>query len=330
MQLVSPVTGAPLAPDADGHLVAPGERWPVVDGIPYLRTGREELIARVFALIDGGHGMQALLALLADSDDWWTAPPPSDADLQAAVHARTLRLAMDRLGYGPVGDYFAFRWSDPTFLSGLGLLDRHAGGAHSAFELACGIGHLLRELQLRGARVAGGDVVFSKLWLARRFVVPSAELVCFDAGAGLPGARRLRRRAVPRRPALRPRPGARRARARPARADRARRARPQRRRGEPLPRRAAPGRRLRRAARRRGAVRRRRARGLAVRRRRRAPAACGRARRPARDRPSPAAGRPPTAPTACRGPAPACGSTRCSTAGASAGRPSGTSASTRP
>jgi SAM-dependent methyltransferase len=186
MQLVSPVTGAPLAPDADGHLVAPGERWPVVDGIPYLRTGREELIARVFALIDGGHGMQALLALLADSDDWWTAPPPSDADLQAAVHARTLRLAMDRLGYGPVGDYFAFRWSDPTFLSGLGLLDRHAGGAHSAFELACGIGHLLRELQLRGARVAGGDVVFSKLWLARRFVVPSAELVCFDAGAGLP------------------------------------------------------------------------------------------------------------------------------------------------
>jgi SAM-dependent methyltransferase len=32
----------------------------------------------------------------------------------------------------------------------------------------------------------GGDVVWSKLWVARRFVAPRADLVCFDAGAPFP------------------------------------------------------------------------------------------------------------------------------------------------
>ena len=37
-----------------------------------------------------------------------------------------------------------------------------------------------------GVDAAGGDVVFSKLWLARRFVAPHARLVCFDAAASWP------------------------------------------------------------------------------------------------------------------------------------------------
>jgi predicted dehydrogenase/SAM-dependent methyltransferase len=88
---------------------------------------------------------------------------------------------MDALGYGPVADYFEHRLSDPTYLSGLALLSSF--GAAPVFELACGIGLLLRAA---GADGLGGDVVFSKLWLARRFVVPDAELVCFDAAAPFP------------------------------------------------------------------------------------------------------------------------------------------------
>jgi SAM-dependent methyltransferase len=163
-------------------VVVDGERFPVVAGIPYLRSGREELRARVLDLLDAGDHTNALLALLADQDDWWTEPAPPPGQLLQAVTAPTLRSAMEHLGFGRVGDYFAFRWSDPTFLSGLALLDAHAGGAATAFELGCGAGHLLRELRRRGVRVAGADVVFAKLWLAKRFVVPDAQLVCLDAG----------------------------------------------------------------------------------------------------------------------------------------------------
>ena len=186
MTLRSPASGAPLTPAGEHVLAAGDERWPVVDAIPYLRTGRDALVGEVLARLDAGDLAGARLALLADNDDWWTQPPPPPDELARAVAAPTLREGMRWVGYGPVGDYFAFRWSDPTFLSGLALLDLHAGGARSAFELACGIGHFLRELHRRGVRVAGGDVVWSKLWLARRFVVPDAELVCFDAGAAFP------------------------------------------------------------------------------------------------------------------------------------------------
>ena len=91
---------------------------------------------------------------------------------------------MVRLGWGRVGDYFAHRWSDPTFVAGLALTDAHWSAPETAFELCCGIGHHLRALQEAGVTVAGGDVVFAKLWVARHWVLtPAAELVCFDAEA---------------------------------------------------------------------------------------------------------------------------------------------------
>jgi SAM-dependent methyltransferase len=159
---------------------------PVVAGIPFLRRGRDELAAEVRERLAAGDERGALVELLADHDDWWPFGVPDRADRERAIDAPTLREAMDHLGYGPVGDYFAFRWSDPTFLSGLGLLEHHARGAASLFELGCGIGHLLREGARRGMAVAGGDVVFSKLWLCRRFVCPQARLWCFDAADAVP------------------------------------------------------------------------------------------------------------------------------------------------
>ena len=44
--LLSPTTGRPLRADGPGSLTDGAERWPVVAGIPYLRTGRRELAAQ--------------------------------------------------------------------------------------------------------------------------------------------------------------------------------------------------------------------------------------------------------------------------------------------
>jgi SAM-dependent methyltransferase len=187
--LFSPNTGQELRPDGPSALTDGRERWPVVDGIPFLRTGREALVARCLDALDRGDADGALVALLADQDDWWDGPPPADDDLRRLVRARaelSLREAMGLLGFGRVGHYFAHRWSDPTFIAGLALLDAHWNAPRDAFELACGIGHYLRDLAGRGVSVTGGDVVFSKLWLAKHWVVPQARLICFDAAASWP------------------------------------------------------------------------------------------------------------------------------------------------
>ncbi len=162
-------------------------RWPVVDGIRWQRHGREELRERVLALLDEGDVDAARVALFADADDWWGEAPPPPEQLARVVGASTLREAMDLLGYGRVGDYFAHRWSDPTYLAGLALLEQHWPGDKPVVEVACGVGHFLRELDQRGVGpLVGVDVVFSKLWLAQRFVCPSATYVCADVTAGLP------------------------------------------------------------------------------------------------------------------------------------------------
>lgn len=196
-ELLSPETGNGLRPDTRHSLAdaGTGARWPVIDGIPYLRTGREDLVTQALAYLDGGEADEALILLLADQDEWWTGPPADPVDLRRLVRTRataSLREAVTLLGWGRVGDYFLHRWSDPTYLAGLALLEAHWNDPLCVFEFACGIGHYLREIAGRGVKVAGADVVFAKLWVARHFVVgKDAQLVCFDAGSPhwpVPGA----------------------------------------------------------------------------------------------------------------------------------------------
>ena len=168
-----------------------GRRWPVAGGIPFLRHGRQELAAEALARLDAGDGEGALALLLADQDAWWRGETADPAALRELVRRRadlSLREAMRLLSWGPVADYFAHRWSDPTFLSGLALVEAHWRSPASGFELACGIGHYLRELSRRGVHCLGADVVFAKCWLAKHWVAPDAEYVVFDAAATWPVA----------------------------------------------------------------------------------------------------------------------------------------------
>ncbi|NVD45293.1 class I SAM-dependent methyltransferase [Qipengyuania atrilutea] len=190
----SPTTSRALHYDTP-HSLSDGqfERWPVVDGIPYLRTASEGLVALALSELDGGNPDAALVALLTDQDTWWNGPPTDLDELRELVRRRdtvTLREAMTLLRYGPVGDYFAHRWSDPTFLAGLALLEAHWNEPESAFELAGGIGHYARELTRRGVKCISADIVFSKCWLAKQFVAPEAEYVIFDAKDSWPVAGR--------------------------------------------------------------------------------------------------------------------------------------------
>lgn len=194
LRLVSPLSGRPLVPGARHWALADGPvDWPVVAGIPYLRANRERLRGEACQALAGGDERRALVLLLADQDDYARIAPPDEKALHLLVDAveagrATLRGAMDALQFGPVADYFAYRWSSPTYLSGLALLDRFGGDPSlPVVEVACGIGHYLRDLALRGRVAVGVDVVFSKLWLARQFVVPNTvPLVCGDVAAGFP------------------------------------------------------------------------------------------------------------------------------------------------
>lgn len=191
--LLSPVTGAALEPDGPALLRdIDGRRWPVVDGIPYLRVGRDALVEEAVGRLEAGDREGALVVLLGDQDDWWSGARPGEEARRELVRRRdalSLRDAMELLAFGRVGDYFAHRWSDPTFLAGLALIEAHWRPAETSFELACGIGHYGRELARRGVAYGGGDVVFAKLWLARHWVLPAdARLVCFDAAAPWPVA----------------------------------------------------------------------------------------------------------------------------------------------
>ena len=188
--LRSPVSGAALVGDTGHSLAAPGERWPVVEGIPFLRADRRALADAALTALDAGRDEDALVLLLADQDNWARTAPPSEEARRSLVReavATSFRGAMELLAFGPVGTYFAHRWSDPTFLSGLALAEAH-GVDGGVFELACGAGHFLREFARRDSGAAGGDIVFAKLWLARNWVAPGARLVCFDAAEGWPFA----------------------------------------------------------------------------------------------------------------------------------------------
>ncbi len=187
--LRSPLTGARLHRDGPHSLAAHGERWPVLDGIAYLRDGRRGLVGAVLRALDAGDAAGATALLLQDRlEDGGEVEEPS-ADLRDMVLRRGalgFREAMRGLDLGYAAEVFAHRWSDPTFLSGLALAEAHWPSRPRLLDVGCGAGHFLRAAATPVQAAWGGDAVFAHLWLARHFVAPAAQLVCFDACAGWP------------------------------------------------------------------------------------------------------------------------------------------------
>ena len=186
--LRSPQNGRELAYDGQGVLSDGETLWPCIDGIPYLRRGRESLRRAAVEALNVGAVYKALALLLSDRKDTSIPPVPQDMARQVARGAASAREAMESLHYGGLRWYLQHRWCEPSFLSGLALLETHAPRGATLLDLACGSGQYLRAWQQADETVTviGADIVYSHLWIARRFVAPSAWLVCFDADGPFP------------------------------------------------------------------------------------------------------------------------------------------------
>ncbi len=193
--LTSPTNGRRLTLDTwlfpgTGILSDGQELWPIVEGIPFLRIGRDELRRKVVNSLRHRRHLEALAYLLQDQDDFAPDPPPTLDQVHTTIEAVqagcSLQRALKGLRFGPVSHYFLNRLCTPTFLSGIGLLAQYADRSGLIVELACGIGQFLEELRSRGTACLGIDVVFAKLWLARKFVCPQVPLVCVDLSHHIP------------------------------------------------------------------------------------------------------------------------------------------------
>ena len=196
-QLLDPMTRKPLKFNAVGdnpkfgYLSASDSlhRWPVVMGISFLRADRSELAEEVSALVWKQDFVNALALLLQDTDDFAPVSPQLGNCLRIAerILANDTELLpcdiMAGLQYGPVAKYFAVRGSAPTFFSGLGLLKLGVLPDCPLIEVGCGVGHFLYWLSNRSVDALGTDSVFSKLYLAHRYLgVEANHLICAVAG----------------------------------------------------------------------------------------------------------------------------------------------------
>jgi SAM-dependent methyltransferase len=154
---------------------ANGEKFPVIAGIPILTDDAQRSTA--LQHIQSGNADEAFYDLLNGQPAYW---------VENAVQT------FQSLIYQFVGrwsaDYFYFRRSDPTFLSGLSLLRAARGQAGWAFDLGCGCGHNCEVLLKLSPEkcVIGLDSTFKLLFLARQFIAQQADFICADLENGLP------------------------------------------------------------------------------------------------------------------------------------------------
>jgi SAM-dependent methyltransferase len=105
------------------------------------------------------------------------------------------REALKLLSPNPEGNYFLYRFSDPTFLVSEALVRALGQDARCTqgrlLDLCGGMGHLTRTLCdiAPDGEIWLADLEFWKLWLARRFFARECQAVCCDAAHPLPFAR---------------------------------------------------------------------------------------------------------------------------------------------
>lgn len=166
--------------------------YPVVDGIPVVTVS--DAASQAIREIEAGAFDAALFTTLG-------------LDAAAATRFRALQRriaegspesfarAIDALLPDGEGIYYVLRFSDPTFLVAqavaLALGSRPGVAGRPMLDVCGGCGHLARVLtrpDLAGpdAPVVLCDASAWRLWAARRFVVPTTDVVCADANAPLP------------------------------------------------------------------------------------------------------------------------------------------------
>lgn len=177
-------------PDCAGPLTNEGPilrcgcaTWPVVADIPILtpwargrRFDVEEILARHLPAPSGLAG-RILRRIF----------PPTGAVARAIADrdATFIELAAS-LGRTRDLDYFRYRFSDLSFITTAALLTPLTRGP--VLDLGCGAGHMVHALFRRIPKsvAVGLDLNFTLLYLAKRFVAPTALFVCADASARLP------------------------------------------------------------------------------------------------------------------------------------------------
>ena len=162
--------------------------FPIVSGIPVLHLLPAATAARDH--IQAGRPDLARRSMFGLDDDRHAAA----FEEVAAVETSTYQQLVDAFGPSLEGGYFLYRFSDPTYIVADAVVRAVAGttlaSGGRAVDLCGGSGHLTRSLLgLSSPPPVLADLYFAKVWLARRFTVPTSEAVCCDGNSPMPFAR---------------------------------------------------------------------------------------------------------------------------------------------
>jgi uncharacterized protein YbaR (Trm112 family)/SAM-dependent methyltransferase len=176
----------------DGVLSCECSEFPVVAGIPVLLDDYygQKIAKTALWNVRAGDAEQALFTVL----DVPKERHHVIRQLVARGAAVTYREAMAVFRPDDEETYFAYRWSDPTFVVSQAVW-RALGSdprilARPVLDLCGGSGHLTRLLGslASGTGVLLTDLDFWKLWLAREMIAPGCQPVCCNADLPLPFA----------------------------------------------------------------------------------------------------------------------------------------------
>ena len=172
---------------SDGVIACECCTFPVVDGIPVMHLNAASSAAR--AQVEAGNTEAARLTMVG----------VSSADRQAAFMDlaanpdATYTQIVEALGPDLEGGYFLYRFSDPTYVLAESVVNAVAGtvlgGRGRALDMCGGSGHITRVLAKHAESTVLADLVYAKLWLARRFMAPAVAAVCCDGNVPFPFAR---------------------------------------------------------------------------------------------------------------------------------------------
>jgi len=170
-----------------GILACHCARFPIVGGIAVMTV--EGVADPAREQVEAGAPADAVRTMFAGGDDALA----EGYDRVAADDSLTYRDVVSALGPDfAEGRYFLYRFSDPTFVVADAVVRTLAGvvlrSGGRAIDLCGGSGHLTRTLQAFTPNAYLMDWSYPKLWLARRFTAPDAQLVCGDAHTALPFA----------------------------------------------------------------------------------------------------------------------------------------------